>query len=1511
MKKILGLDLGTNSIGWALVENDLDNKIGKILGMNSRIIPMEQGVLSDFGRGITQSQTAGRTSKRGTRRLYQRDNLRRERLHRVLNVIGFLPEHYKKEIDFDFHKGQFINFSEPKIPYLKNDQNKYEFIFKESFNEMVEEFKIAQPELFYKKNNGQETKIPYDWTIYYLRKKALTQKISKQELAWLILNFNQKRGYYQLSEEEEIEDGKTKDYIVLKVDKVEDTGETIKKTGDKLYEVYFDNGWKYDKPITKINDWISKTKEFIVTSTITKNGDIKRTYKAVDSEQDWIAIKKKTEQEIGLSGKTVGVFIYETLLTNPTQKIRGKLVKTIERKFYKKEITEILEKQIELNNELQNKELYLACIEELYPNNEAHRKNIENKNFKYLFVDDIIFYQRPLKTKKHLISDCSLEYRIRRDTNEKTYLKCIAKSNPLFQEFRLWQFITNLKIYKRETDNEKEVDITFELLKSDEEIIDLFEWLNDREKINQKQLLNYFKKKEEQFRWNYVEDKDYPCNETRSLILNRLKKITINESFLTNYITNHLWHILYSVTDIDERKSAISKFAKNYNLDERFEEVFVKFPLFKKEYGAYSEKAIKKLLPLMRLGKYWNWETIDEKTKLRIDKIISGEFDSEIQTRVREKAIHLEKIEDFKKLPLWLASYIVYDRHSESSDTKKWTNSQDIADFLNPRMKGSFKQHSLRNPIVEQVLTETLRVVKDIWDEFGNGEEGFFDEIHIELGRDMKNDKKTRERISKKVIENENTNLRTRAVLNELLNEGIDVKPYSPSQQEILKIYEEGVYLSENKKEELEVIDKIRKNNSPSKSDIQRYKLWLNQGYISPYTGNLIMLSELFTHKYQIEHIFPQSRYFDDSLNNKIICETEVNVLKTNKTAYEFIKEFGGSKVNLTNNKSVTIFNLSEYEQHIKSYFAKNKIKKDNLLSEDIPESFINRQLNDSKYISKVVKNLLSKIVREEDEKEVTSKRVVTLPGSITSKMKQDWGLNDVWNDIISPRFHRMNELTNSNDFGEINPNTKNFLPKVPDSLLKGFDKKRIDHRHHALDALVIALVSKSHINYLNNLNAKDEGDKTVKYDLRNKLCFKSKPDDKGNYKWIFHKPWETFNQDTKAKLESTVVSFKQNTRVINKTKNKYLKWVNENGQLKKIIVPQEKGENWAIRRQLHQETVYGKISLQLKKEVSFNNGIKDWKNLVDKDLLTKIKKLVTQGKDEKEVIKYFKENPYLTNGEVTTSVRLYYYDENKSATRKNIDSSFNESNIESSITDTGIQKILLHHLKSEKYQNQIDEKGNNINPEILAFSPEGLEDLNKNIKQLNKGKNHKPIKSARVYEALGNKFNLGTNGNKKDKYVAAAAGTNLFFAIYYNEEKKKREFETIPLNVAIESLKQGQNPAPDYKNGSKLLFTLSPNDLVYIPTEDELENLNKIKFNNFTKEQVQQIYKMEKSTGIECYFIRQDVASLIKQYDAKTKIGEFSSQNKLETTIDGKTRIKDVCIKIKVNRLGNIKPIL
>ncbi|MDL2313014.1 type II CRISPR RNA-guided endonuclease Cas9 [Bacteroidales bacterium OttesenSCG-928-B11] len=1533
MKKILGLDLGTNSIGWAVISTDENGNLCKIDGMGSRIIPMSQDILGNFDKGNSISQTAERTGFRGTRRLRERHLLRRERLHRVLHCMGFLPKHYENQIDFEKRLGKFQTDTEPKLVWRETENGEFEFLFQNSFNEMLNEFAQSQPQLL-----SDNKKIPYDWTIYYLRKKALQQKIEKEELAWLILNFNQKRGYYQLrGEEEEENPNKRVEYYALKVVDVT-ADEPQKGKTDIWYNVILENGWIYRRSSKNpLFDWIGKEKEFIVTTDLNDDGSVKtdkdgaekRSFRA-PSGDDWALLKKKTEADIDKSQKTVGTYIYETLLSNPNQKIKGKLVRTIERKFYKEELRQILEKQKEFHSELQDKTLFEQCANELYTYNDSHKSTLlQHADFTKLFLEDIIFYQRPLKSKKSLISNCQYEFRIFKNENgiyEKSPLKCIAKSNPLFQEFRLWQFIHNLRIYEREKEVagklQTDVDVTSEFLPTTEERVQLFDWLNDRKEIKQDTLLNsYFKIKKKKgedklpYRWNYVEDKEYPCNETRGQMLTRLTKAEIGKDFLTKENEFALWHILYSVEDKTEIKKALEKFALKHKLNDAFVEQFAKFPPFKKEYGSYSEKAIKKLLPLMRMGKYWNQDDICEDAIRQLNSIIErleylSQNDVKIEN-VTDDEVPKQVLKSFAKLSgennnfysglnTYQACYAVYGRHSESSEITIWKTPQDIDEYLK-----EFKQHSLRNPIVEQVITETLRVVRDIWKKYGD-----ISEIHVELGREMKNPADKRAKMTQQVTDNENTNLRIKALLMELKNDNDieNVRPYSPSQQEILRIYEEGVLNS------VENIDddilKISKLAQPSKSELTRYKLWLEQKYRSPYTGEIIPLGKLFTSAYEIEHVIPQSRYFDDSFSNKVICEAEVNKLKDNQLGYEFIKNHSGEKVELNFGKTVTVFTVEEYEKFVKDNYRKIWTKMNKLLMEDIPDGFIERQLNDSRYISKVVKGLLSNMVREENEQEATSKNVISCTGGITSILKQDWGLNDVWNRIITPRFERLNELTNSNHFGEWTDKEgkRVFQIEMPLELQKGFSKKRIDHRHHALDALIIACATRSHINYLNNESAKKDA-KTSRYDLKHKLCFKTKPDEKGNYKWQFHKPWDAFTQDAQIALENIIISFKQNLRIINKSVNYFQSYKDENGVLQtdkngnpiKTKRKQIKGDNWAIRKPLHKDTVAGIVNLRFKKQVTLSVAIDEWENIVNKNLKTKIKQLINEGFDKKKIQKFFTQQENKWQGVDISKPEIYYFSNAKDilvASRSSLDISFNSKKIES-VTDTGIQQILLRHL--EKYNEEKD--GKIIERPDLAFSPEGIEEMNKNIVELNNGKKHQPILKVRTYEPKGNKFNVGNAGNKGDKFVEAAKGTNLFFAIYADKEGN-RSYETIPLNIVVERLKQGLKEVPEQKivieKGEEkelnLLFSLSPNDLVYVPTEEELESGV-----NFEKIKPERVYKMVSSSGNQCFFVPNFIATPIVQ----TK--ELGANNKSEKSWDG-IMIKQKCEKLKTDRLGRVE---
>lgn len=1529
MKNILGLDLGSNSIGWALVNYNNTENQGKILGMGSRIIPMSQDLLGEFGKGNTVSQTEERTRLRMARRLKQRYILRRERLHRVLNILNFLPTHFKDSLDFDSRPGQFKPGLEPKLAYRReynetDSRFQHHFIFKESYNEMLKLFIQQNPE-WLQNTDGTTRNIPYDWTIYYLRKKALSEKIAKEELAWLILHFNQKRGYYQArGEEDEEQPNKDVQFHSLTITDVQADPEPNRK-GEIWYSLTLNNGWVYRRSSrTPLFDWKGKTRDFIVTTDLEadgspkldKDGQVKRSFRAPGSD-DWGLLKKKTEHDIEISGKTIGAFIFDNMLSNPRIKVKGKLVRTIERKYYRDELRRILETQTTFHEELKNNEILQKCINELYHHNQPHQDLLNNKNFTYFIVDDIIFYQRPLRSKKSTVGNCTLEFRPSRNEKGELLLvdgkpamfplKAAPKSNPYYQEFRLWQWLQNLRIYRREND----ADITSEFLGSIEQKEQLFDYLNDQKEIVQEKLLAFLfsvkglkgkqlKQEASAHRWNYVENKTYPGNETRALILTRLAKCAdIPKDFLDEAKLYHLWHIIYSVTDKDAFGKALRSFAIRYGIEaDQFYEAFKKTPPFDSSFGSFSEKAIKKLLPLLRLGRYWSFDKIDTGTRARIDKIQTGEYDELLRDQVRKKSMHLEAETDFQGLPTWLAEYIVYDRHSEAETTGKWNSIADIDQWLH-----DFKQYSLRNMVVEQVMLEAMRVVRDIWAHYGHGAAGFFNEIHIEMGRELRQTNDERKRMTDQITENEATNQRIKHLLVEMQQSGQieNVRPYSPMQQEILKIYEEGV-LRSGIEIDPEIL-KISKTAQPGSTDLRRYRLWLEQKYRSPYTGQVIPLSKLFTPEYEIEHIIPQSRYFDDSMSNKVICEAAVNKLKDNATGFAFIKEQHGKIVDLGFNRKAKIFEPEEYQEFVNLNYSSNPGKKRKLLMEDIPEEMADRQLNDTRYISRLVSQVLSNLVRaEENDEGVNSKNIIHITGKITTALRQDWGLNDVWNELLIPRFERLNALLKTDKFLSWNQQHQKWLPTVPLEFAAGFNKKRIDHRHHAVDALVIACATRSHVNYLNNSNARlgaksNEEKNGTRYDLRANLCYKKmNTPNTEDYQWVFKKPWETFTQEANNTIQKIVVSFKKNIRVLNTTTNHHYKWMEVNGEIKRNLVKQENGDGWAIRKPLHKDTVYGAIRLQKKKIVSIASALDDITSIVDRDFRKYLQSLQQQGFDKKKIQAQLKAMKMEWKGKSISKIEVWYWDNDQVATRKPLDTSFNEEAIQS-ITDIGIQKILSNHL--DKYKGKLDEKGKPVDASELAFSPEGIEEMNQHLRELNNGKDHQPIEKVRIYEPRGNKFPVGQKSNKQSKWVEAAKGTNLFFGVYVSQNGT-RSYDSIPLNVVIERQKQGLTSVPETnENGDRLLFDLSPNDLVYVPTEDEIAAGGKPNFEQNNMLLTDRIYKVVSFTNNQVFFLKNEVAvSVINKV-------EYSSLNKMERTIDG-TMIKAVCFKLKTDRLGN-----
>lgn len=1555
MKRILGLDLGTNSIGWALVEED------HILGAGSRILPMDQKILGEFDRGNSISQTSERTRLRSVRKLYERKNLRRQRLHRVLNVLGFLPPHYASKIDFEKKLGQFFPGEEPKLPYAPSENGTYEFLFKDSYKEMLDLFTEKYPEI-----SLENKKVPYDWAIYYLRKKALNHPLTQEELAWLLLHFNQKRGYFQLRGEDDSEqDQKLVDFYELKVVSVEDTGDR-KGKGDKeevWYNVHLDNGMIYRRSSRTPLDWVGKTRAFIVTTELnedgtpklTKDGDIKRSFRSPGVD-DWLLIKKKSEKQLESSGLTVGEYILDELIRNPELKIKGKFVRTIERKYYRSELTRILRKQIEYHPILQDPEYLESALSELYPYNEAHRNTIRPGGILRLFVSDLIFYQRPLKSKKSQISNCRFEKRIAVDKKtgitKDIPVKGIAKSNPLFEEFRLWQFLSNLKIYKREAYvNDKVVtnhDVTTEMLPDQESWANLYTWLSLRKDITQEQFLKYpafkLKKDFKDYRWNYPDENDkiYPCMKLRYDLLEALfktekLKVSGNElklavkeilvapipvedkkQLIESLAAKHkqqtlvadlapfidwrkreeeLWHLLYSIDNKDESQKAFNRYVRKNEMPTDFAEALNKLPIIKKEYGSYSEKAIKKMLPLMRCGLYKQQSPIDVRTLNRLEdiriRLESIEFEDKRAGHVADSEYSETLIgtlcrADWKTMTFNLTEtcYAIYGYCAENQEITHWKSPADIKAFLD-----DFKQHSLRNPVVEQLLTETLRVVSDIWKKYGNAQPDYFDEIHIEMGRELKQTKDARKRDFDINQLNENTNLRLRALLMELKNDPsvAGVNPHSPFQLDILKLYEDGALdAAENIPDD---ISKISRMAQPTKNDLQRYKLWLDQKYQSPYTGELIPLSRLFTRDYEIEHIIPQSRFFDDSFSNKVICESEVNTLKGSMLGMEFIQSKGGTILPPTSSrpKNLPILTQEAYEALVVKNFKgrKNDAKRDKLLMTTVPERFVNRQLNDSRYIARFTSSLLSNIVREKDEQEPIAKRLIQTNGKITNHLKNDWGLNEIWSRLMTPRFERLNQITNSNAYGEYTEKEgkRYFLNRVPFTEQKGFSLKRIDHRHHALDAIVIACTTLNHINLLNNLNAAENKGKE-RIDLRSLLCYKDKTSSSTG--WKMKTPWSEFSNAVSICLSDIVASVKGNNRVINKATNHYQKWqIHADGTVEKRFFTQTSGDHWAIRKPLHKETVSGRVTLREKKMVRLAEALKVYKSLVDKSLKKCIAELIRLQYTEKAILKYFKDRENTWEGRDIKRVEIYVFNEDCAATRTEISEDFTDKKV-ASITDSGIRTIIDRHVNGEKY-------GGNY---AQALSPDGLEEMNANIQALNGGTPHKPVYKVRISEPVGLKFPVGTVGAKKDKWVEAAKGTNLFFGIYVDNEGC-RSFATIPFAEVVERMKQQLSPVP-LKNdkGNRLLFYLSPNDLVYVPTEDEIENQSPVTFQNMTCKP-ERIYKLVSCTTNYAFFVPVNIAKPI------VAITELGANNKAEKAWDG-IMIKQHCFKLTIDRLGN-----
>lgn len=1510
MKKILGLDIGTNSIGWAFIESNAyenpERLEGKIIQLGSRIIPMDADAMNKFETGNPESKAAGRRQARGVRRLNQRYKLRRTRLIEALKILEWIP--YEFPTDFKKLDNHNINKYLPFSEKLKREA--FDF------------FGIDRK----KTTKGTAYEISEDWLIYFLKTKALHTQISLPELARILYHYNQRRGFRSSRKDAKIEEEEKeikyplfeKWIEMVSVTSIKEVGNGEgKERGFTFYELTCNTPELTFKTIKKRKnplDWLDKNLEVEITKKTTKDLNTSYTISPIDPTA-WESRKRALEKDIAREGLTITEYylknIKKALQFNEAYTIKQRIV---DRSYYQQEFEAIWKTQTRwYQNEFTNKNKIAEIADTFYTHNKEKNKELKGKNLFHLFFNDIIYYQRGLKSQKGLLANCQYEtktYITKKGEFKSAGVKVASKSSPCFQEFRIWQTIHNLKVIQKEQLIEGKlkinVEVTGEYMNSEnkEKLFELFDASAEVTNDSILRILGFKKDKIENgekafnYQLNYPSDKNLPGNEIKALFRKVFKKhnyIEEGEKYLSDKRSlDHLWHIVYSLPEEKDIINALSN-NKYFEMPDAVIKHISKLPEFKSQYASLSTKAINNLLPLMRIGKYWNEQDVNnllqkfekyrDLDKTKEDNSLPIIIRKEIEKR------NLKDIYDLAGLPTFLAAYIIYGRHSERANEAKY---ETLDDF---KVKEIIPYNSLRNPVVEKVIRETLNLVKDVWK---NENLGRPDYIHVELGREMKNNNDDRKKIAEENIKNRIEKERIAILIRELQYSNFNEN--SLSDVEKFRLWKE----SGGKKGEEDFDMLFKKNNAEfvKDADIHKYKLWAEQNYRSPYTGKIIKLSELFTEKYQVDHIIPRAKFYDDSFGNKVVVEAEVNALKDNRLAIQFIEDSQGKEISLNNGEIIRVLSLDDYKKFADEVFISSK-KKRHLKLYEVPEGFIERQMNDTKYISRTVAQFLRPIAigNEVDE------GVIYTSGQITSDLKNKWGLNRLWKEILKPRFERL----------EILLQEKLILPSETRVSDYHFAKnyKRIDHRHHALDALVVACTSRSHIKYLNSLNSLSNNKKDKNYQEWTKWKYilnkKKQLENQENGMTEFGIPWEGFYLDAKQSLESVVVSHKSAAKLISKTVNKYYKWTEtEKDKWEKRIhfqqAPKDDDKFWVAVRQSLFGQPYGKIYLaEYKKDLDIKFAIKsqilflkrethewnseDWR-IAKSDLRKQIDKLITHFNfDEKPILKYLAQNPLKDrDGNNIEKIDLLQFKKYASK-RVNIDESFTKDKIEkmpySNLEKNWLTNLLKNHL--EEYNN--DPK--------LAFRGEAIEVLHKKAPYT--------INKVKRKEASNNKI------EKNNKFLDGDKGVNQYFVVEIKKELNKntgqekaiRKYSTPSFLECIDRLAKGLSIHDENPNSTYIV--LSPGDLVYVPTINE----DGIQINwNDKKSIARNTYIMKSCSDSLCYFLPAEVSSLIANYDSKTKKGEFESLNKSEKTKDGTQIIKEHFIKLKIDRLGNVRPV-
>ena len=739
-------------------------------------------------------------------------------------------------------------------------------------------------------------------------------------------------------------------------------------------------------------------------------------------------------------------------------------------------------------------------------------------------LERAIFFQRPLKSQKGNIGRC---------TFEKSQPRCRV-SHPLFEEFRLLQDLNNIKIKTQEDETLR--SLTHEEKKLVEPLFyrkskNYFPVEDIAKKLAGKGNYGYIKNKEEKpVLFNYPMFKTFKtCSVTAELkalfgedwLANAADRYALRGEKTLDQVRDDIWHVLESF-DSNERLSDWA--TRNLALTEEEAKAFTKISS-PEGYASLSLKAIRKMLPYLRRGFRYDEAAVmanlravmyDKNDKEALSGIEKGVIeilkdDSRDSFGRRPKTIR-ESVEDFlqdcgdvniaKLDRLYNGSENIYPVSLLKKEGKRILDTPRIA--------------ALKNPMVMRALFMLRYLVNEL---LVSGAIDSNTKINIELSREL-NDANSREAIIRYHRERENAR----------------------------RSYADAIRSFRNTDEE------------PSDTDIQKYQLWEEQNHICPYTLKEIELIDFLgpDPKFEVDYVVPCSRNGEDSIRNKVLCDSRFNNdVKKDKLPSELanfdeivaaIESFGWFKQINTLKKIIESSKAKSDKvgrRKAELYLAYYQGKVECFTCKEAPKWLPNMESTNTAIIRKYARAYLESVFS----------RVYSMTDIVTVSFRKMWGVEDYYQ-----------------------------------------EQKETYSSHYAINAITLSCIGKNDYDVLARFLRDSDAHKYYKKPIM-----------------MVDLPWDNFLGDIQDKVDQLLVPYFAPDNIAKKGRKKLKKKgvVQTNKDGKTIYV-----QGHSARGSMHQDTFYGAIKNDGAIRYVVRKSLKDLKEkqidrIVDKTIREKVAKAV------------------------------------------------------------------------------------------------------------------------------------------------------------------------------------------------------------------------------------------------------------------------------------------------------------